>query len=272
MVNLIIGKESNLSSNLADKITDSVVISSRELAKDLSMLDEFKNDTVNIVFNNFQPATSLNNFENIAYYIENSIGTTAKILDYLSKNMRVNKIIYTSSSSVYGNNILCNEYDELMPLNLHASLKVSNEKLIEMYCLKNNIDFTIARIFNMYGGNDKFSIITKIIDAAKKQNDLTIINNGNALRDFIHIDDVIEIYVKLLKIKNINFINVGTGSGSSIKNILDFLQNNNIKIKTKNIEREELKISTADTQKLRKLLKKKKFLKVEDYLKKELNI
>ena len=44
------------------------------------------------------------------------------------------------------------------------------------------------------------------------------------------------------------------------------------KIKTKNIQREELKISTADISKLKELLKKNIFFEVEDYLKKELNI
>ena len=77
---------------------------------------------------------------------------------------------------------------------------------------------------------------------------------------------------KILDKKDIKILNIGSGNGSSIKNILDFLNNHNIKIKTKNIQREELKISTADISKLKELLKKDTFFGVEDYLKKELNI
>ena len=270
----IIGKGSNLSSFLSKKIINSKLISSREILTNIEELNVLKDNLpINIIFNNFQPATKLNEFVNLENYVVNSILTTSKVLDFIKNNqIVVNKIIYTSSSSVYGNNILCNENDELKPMNLHASLKVANEKLVEKFCIENSIDYTIARIFNMYGGDDNFSIISKIIQAYKDNNELTIVNNGNAIRDFIHIEDVVDIYSKILDKKDIKILNIGSGNGSSIKNILDFLNNHNIKIKTKNIQREELKISTADISKLKELLKKDTFFGVEDYLKKELNI
>lgn len=270
----IIGKGSNLSSFLSKKIINSKLISSREILTNIEELNVLKDNLpINIIFNNFQPATKLNEFVNLENYVVNSILTTSKVLDFIKNNqIVVNKIIYTSSSSVYGNNILCNENDELKPMNLHASLKVANEKLVEKFCIENSIDYTIARIFNMYGGDDNFSIISKIIKAYKNNEELNIVNNGNAIRDFIHIEDVVDIYSKILDKKDIKILNIGSGNGSSIKNILDFLNNHNIKIKTKNIQREELKISTADISKLKELLKKDTFFGVEDYLKKELNI
>jgi len=269
--NIIIGKNSNLTTKLLEKDKFSIAISSREVLKSLNIISKYKNEEINIVFNNFQPATRLNLLSNTEEYVTNSILVTAKVLDYF-KDIQINKIIYTSSSSVYGNNILCNENDELKPMNLHASLKVANEKLVEKFCIENSIDYTIARIFNMYGGDDNFSIISKIIKAYKNNEELNIVNNGNAIRDFIHIEDVVDIYSKILDKKDIKILNIGSGNGSSIKNILDFLNNHNIKIKTKNIQREELKISTADISKLKELLKKDTFFEVEDYLKKELNI
>ena len=270
----IIGKGSNLSSFLSKKIINSKLISSREILINIEELNVLKDNLpINIIFNNFQPATKLNEFFNLENYVVNSILTTSKVLDFIKNNqIVVNKIIYTSSSSVYGNNILCNENDELKPMNLHASLKVANEKLVEKFCIENSIDYTIARIFNMYGADDNFSIISKIIKAYKNNEELNIVNNGNAIRDFIHIEDVVDIYSKILDKKDIKILNIGSGNGSSIKNILDFLNNHNIKIKTKNIQREELKISTADISKLKELLKKDTFFEVEDYLKKELNI
>ena len=270
----IIGKGSNLSSFLSKKIINSKLISSREILTNIEELNVLKDNLpINIIFNNFQPATKLNEFFNLENYVINSILTTSKVLDFIKNNqIVVNKIIYTSSSSVYGNNILCNENDELKPMNLHASLKVANEKLVEKFCIENSIDYTIARIFNMYGGDDNFSIISKIIKAYKNNEELNIVNNGNAIRDFIYIEDVVDIYSKILDKKDIKILNIGSGNGSSIKNILDFLNNHNIKIKTKNIQREELKISTADISKLKELLKKDTFFGVEDYLKKELNI
>ncbi|RZV17740.1 NAD-dependent epimerase/dehydratase family protein [Aliarcobacter butzleri] len=271
---IIIGRNSNLTNQLSSKFLDCNILSSREILSSSKILNELKEQLdINIIFNNFQAAINLNKFDNLESYISNSIVVTSRILDFIKNNrIKVNKIIYTSSSSVYGNNILCKENDELKPMNLHASLKVSNEKLVEKFCIENNIDYTITRIFNMYGGDDNFSIISKIIKAYKNNEELNIVNNGNAIRDFIHIEDVVDIYSKILDKKYIKILNIGSGNGSSIKNILDFLYNHNIKIKTKNIQREELKISTADLSKLKKLFKKDTFFEVEDYLKKELNI
>lgn len=268
---IIIGKSSNLSNALNAALKNTLRVSSRELMKDIKILEKYKNQNMNLIFNNFQPATELNTLCSAEEYVSNSILVTAKVLDYF-KNTKINKIIYTSSSSVYGNNILCNEKDELKPINLHASLKVANEKLIEKYCSDNTIDYTITRIFNMYGGNDNFSIISKIIYAYKTNQELMIVNNGNAIRDFIHIDDVVAVYIKLLNIKNVKVMNIGTGYGSSIKNILDFLSNHAIHIKTNNIFRDELKTSTADIRLLDELLHKESFMKIEEYLKRELHI
>lgn len=268
---IIIGKNSNLSNGLTTVLKSAVTISSRAFMEDMGVLKKYKNQNINLIFNNFQPATELNTLHNTEEYVTNSILVTAKVLDYF-KDTKINKIIYTSSSSVYGNNILCNEKDELKPMNLHASLKVANEKLIEKYCSDNNIDYTITRIFNMYGRNDNFSIVSKIINAHKNNKVLTIVNNGNAIRDFIHIDDVVAVYVKLLESKNIPILNIGTGNGISIKTIIDYLKNNKIDILVDNITKSELKISTADNLLLMSLIDKKTFKEVQEFLKEELQI
>lgn len=265
MLTLIIGKNSNLSQHLAQKIPNCVLISSREISSDVTVLSSFKDTKISIIFNNFQTASRLNDTDNLEAYVENSIVVTAKVLDYF-KNTAVDKMIYTSSSSVYGNNILCNETDEVKPLNLHASLKVSNEKMIEKYCTERQIDYTVARIFNMYGGEDRFSIVSKIINAVQNGQSLTVINNGNAIRDFIHIDDVINVYEHLLQVRNLPRINIGSGNGTSIKNILTFLKNNGIKVITDTQQRDELKISTADNTLMVKLLGRNVFRDVETYL------
>lgn len=266
---IIIGKHSNFSNMLAKSLTHCYLISSRDIICNIDVLSKFRNKKINIIFNNFQPAIQLNNLDSAYDYVSNSILITAKILDYFTGS-DINKIVYTSSSSVYGNNIFCSESDEVKPMNLHASLKVANEKLIDKYCSDRNIDYTIARIFNMYGGDDHFSIISKIINAYKNKEELTIVNNGNAIRDFIHIDDVVETYAKLINIKNIPIVNIGTGNGISVKTIIDYLKNYKIHIMVNNILKFELKISTADNQLLLNLIGNKKFKEVQEYLKKEL--
>lgn len=270
MINLIIGKESNLSNYLSNYLESYELISSREVIKKPEILNKFANKNVNIIINSFQTAIQLNNLSNPISYIENSILNTSYILNS-TKYLKVNKLIYTSSSSVYGDNIYCKENDILLPTSLHSALKIANEKLIEKFCKENNIDYTITRIFNMYGGNDVFSVISKIINAYKKDLILTIVNNGNAMRDFIHIQNVVEVYAKLLEVKDIPYINIGTGKGVSLREVLNYLEFKGYKIATENITKNEIKISTASIENLLKIVDTNKFIDVEKFIVEELN-
>jgi len=267
MLNIIIGKNSNLSRVLQDNIENVILVSSQNVLNELNALELEKRSIINIIFNNFQRSTKLNDLSEPVEYIERAIYTTAFVLEYISsRKLKINKIIYTSSSSVYGNNILCSESDPVLPLNLHASLKVANEKLIEKFSFDNGIDYTLARIFNMYGQEDNFSIVSKIINAYKYSNILTIINNGNGIRDFIHIEDVVHIYKKIIEKRYIPIVNIGTGEGRSIRNILGYLKNHNLNIRTETIKRKELKISTADNTNLRELIGEYVFRDVEEFI------
>ena len=269
---IVIGKNSNLSNHLIGKLNNSTVVSSRDIMSDVNVLSKYKDQEINLIFNNFQPAIKLNEMVNAEEYTMNCIGVTSKILNYcLAGNIKMNKIIYSSTAAVYGDNKCSVETDELKPSSLHASLKASNEKLIEKFCVDNKIDYTIVRVFNMYGGNDEFSIISKILLAIRKNKELTIINNGNSIRDFIHVQDVADIYVKLIDIKNVKVLNIGTGIGKSVKNIIKSFKKYNANISTKNIFLNEIKTSTANIEILSKLLNKKSFIQIEDFIKQELS-
>lgn len=267
MINLIIGKNSNLSRKLSEKLDNVIAISAKDILEGMAILDPFVGKQINIIFNNFQTATKLNDIQNPIDYVEYSLGSTSKVLQYTKEyGFKINKIIYTSSSSVYGNNILCKESDELKPLSLHAALKVANEKLIAQYCLEYSIDYSIARIFNMYGGNDNFSVISKLLKCCNSGKIFIVANHGSAIRDFINIDDVVTTYAQLLQVKNLPIINLGTGEGISIKNIIYFLRIHHIDLNIKNISKEEIKMSTADNSLLMQKLDKTSFIRVEEYL------
>lgn len=268
MIHLIIGKNSNLSKLLHKNITNTHLISSQNSIKELNKLNLTQYKIINIIFNNFQISTKLNDLSNPSEYISRSIMTTATVLEYIKEhNLDINKIIYSSSSSVYGNNELCHETDSLQPLSLHSSLKIANEKLIATFCNENRIDYTITRIFNMYGGDDHFSIVSKIVNAYRNDETLNIFNKGSATRDFIHICDVVEVYRTLLNDKiNANILNLGRGIEMSVANLIEFLQEHNITIKTKSKSRSELKKSTADVSKLLEIMGEREFIQIKEFL------
>lgn len=268
MINLIIGKNSNLSKLLDRNIDHTHLISSHHIDRELDALNLSHFSTVNIIFNNFQISTKLGDLSSPSDYVYRSIMTTATVLEYIKVNeIKINKIIYSSSSAVYGNNEFCHESDALQPLSLHSSLKIANEKLIESFSNANKIDYTITRIFNMYGGDDQFSIISKIRNAYQSDETLNIFNNGNATRDFIHICDVVEVYRTLLEDKvNATVINLGRGIEMSVGELLAFLEEHGIKVLTNSRARNELKTSTADVSKLLNIMGEKEFIRIKDFL------
>ncbi len=272
MINIIIGKNSNLSKLLKRNIDNTYLISSQNIEEELNGLNLSKEKSIKIIFNNFQISTKLNDLSNPSEYIDRSIMTTANVLNYIKiNNLSINKIIYTSSSSVYGNNELCLETDPLQPLSLHSSLKIANERLIETFATQNRIDYTITRIFNMYGGDDHFSIVSKIVNAYRENKTLNIFNNGEATRDFIHICDVVKVYKTILDRVNAPILNVGRGIEMSVKELLSFLKDNGINIKTKSKARNELKKSTANVSKLLTIMGgEEEFIKIKEFLLKEI--
>lgn len=259
----IIGKRSNLSKALGKVLQEAVLVSIDEILSGSVKLDNANA----VIFNNFQKATLLNDISNPSKYINDSIVSTALALEAI-KGCKVGKAIYTSSASVYGNNIYCKEEDALQPLSLHAALKVANEKLIEKFCTENGIDFTITRVFNLYGGDDQFSVISKLLNRAKDGGEFTLVNNGNAIRDFVHIDDVVATYLKLLEVKSPKYLNIASGKGVSIAQMIDFLKLCGVEINTKVIYKDELKISTASVEALFGIIDVESFASVYDFIKK----
>jgi UDP-glucose 4-epimerase len=266
---LIFGSRSNLSRRLKENINNSELISSEAVLNNKNYLEKFKSfENINIIINSFYPASSLNNFVEPEVYIQSSILTLANVLNQIKKfQLNIGRVLYSSSASVYGVNSLCHEDDALMPLSLHSSLKISSEKLVEGFCREINIDFIIARIFNMYGGDDKFSVISKIINASLSKKTLHLINYGDSIRDYIHINDVVSCYKLMLEGNAHGVINVASGKGESVKNILDFLKVKDINnFNIKHHKKHEVEISIANTNKLSDIIDCNNFIDIFDYV------
>lgn len=95
MLNLIIGKNSNLSQKLYEKLENAILFSVRDILNNIDILEPYQNIEVNIILNNFQMATKLGDLSCPENYIEFSLGATSKILQYIQENnFKINKIIY----------------------------------------------------------------------------------------------------------------------------------------------------------------------------------
>ncbi len=272
--NIIIGKNSFLTKSNIKFLKNCLIYSANKLnKKSFDNLKKFKK--VNIIFNNFYPSNSLNklNYLEFKKFCNLSLEKIFLVLENIPSN-KIDKILYTSSSAVYGlvDNINNDKPDKLNR-QLYSSFKLAAEKLIMNYSNHNNKKYFIIRLFNTYGNDkDNFSFIEKIIRAKKNKTQIKLINEGISFRDFIHLDDVSKIYNFFLK-KNLNngIYDIGTGKAVLIKDLVKIANIPNNKIKRIN-KIEEIQNSVADTKKLLSQISEYKFQSVEKYIKKKLNI
>ena len=255
MLNIIIGRRSYLSISLKKKLKDSLIFSYEDYLK-------FKtNKKYNLIINSFYPSSKISSIKEYELFYQSSILSLSKILDKAKKE-KINKILYTSSSAIYGSINFQLSVKNDLNRNLYASTKLACESMVSNFCSKNKAALIITRLFNMYGYNENFSFISRLVQSFLKKKEITLFNNGESIRDFIHINDVCKIYIKLLQKQYNGVYEIGTGNGVKIIDLIKILQKKNLKVKfIKN------KISEIDNSiaKLEPNFKKYKFIKLEDY-------
>jgi len=138
------------------------------------------------------------------------------------------KIVYASSSSVYGNTtkIPISEDFERKPINPYGITKLEDEYLSEKFS-RLGTQIIGLRYFNVYGKGQTPSyagVITKFLENIKNEKPPIIFGDGSQLRDFIFIDDVCSANLSAMKsdVKT-GFFNIGTGIATSIKNLADLI-------------------------------------------------
>ena len=131
------------------------------------------------------------------------------------------KIVYASSSSVYGNpkSVPVKEDDDRNPLNPYANTKLEDELLVEKYS-EMGVHIIGLRYFNVFGRRQskEYAGVIKLFLEKIQQNEAPIINgDGLQTRDFVYVEDVVKANILAMD-SNIKFksFNVGTGFSISI--------------------------------------------------------
>ncbi len=255
-----------LSNNLQKKINNSEILSANKFLNKINLIN-IKKNKINLIINSFYSSKKLNETSSFKNFTKKSLLDISEIFDKANPNL-IKKIVYTSSSSVYGSinsKITINDQNNRY---LYSSFKLAAETMLKNYCNKNDIYLDICRVFNMYGNEDNFSIISKLIllknNLIKK---IEINNNGQSVRDFIHVNDVAKIYQKLLIIKNSGIYDIGTGKGAKIIDIIKSLNIKDNKIFFKKNKTIEIEDSIANLNNLKKRIKNPKFIDLKNFLK-----
>lgn len=241
---LITGGAGNVGSSLAKKLAenseykvyifDNLITGSLHKIPNSSNVEFIKGDV-----NNFDEIYSLMNkisFDFVFHYaalvgvkrtIENPLSVLKdiegirNILDLSVKN-KVKRIFYSSSSEVYGEPVESPQREETTPLNArlpYAIVKNVGEAYLKSYYKEYGLEFGVFRFFNTYGPNQSNDfVVSKFIDLALKDLDITIYGDGKQTRTFCFIDDNIDTTIKIMEEKLFvnSIINIGSDTEISV--------------------------------------------------------
>ena len=192
-------------------------------------------------------------------YIKTNIEGYLNLILHSNKK-KLKKIIYASSSSVYGDSkkFPLNENEKLNPINIYGVSKMLNEKISMMYSKIFKIPFIGLRFFTIYGEwgrPDMF--LFKLFKSYKKKN-FYLNNYGNHERDFTYVEDVSKIILKLINIntKDHHIFNISSNNPININRIIKYFSKNKL-IKIKKIKKHKADMikTHGDNLKILKLTK-----------------
>jgi len=134
-------------------------------------------------------------------YIQSNIVGFINILEACRHN-NVKNLSYASSSSVYGLNEdlpFSTKHNVDHPISLYAASKKSNELMAHTYSHLYGIHTTGLRFFTVYGpwGRPDMALFL-FTKAALENKPIDVFNNGDMLRDFTYIDDIVEGVVRVI--------------------------------------------------------------------------
>ena len=182
----------------------------------------FKEEKFELVINLAAQAGVRYSLENPYSYISSNVDGFLNLLE-ACRNNPVKHFIYASSSSVYGLNgsmPLSTHIATDHPISLYAATKKTNELMAHSYSYLFNIPLTGLRFFTVYGpwGRPDMAMF-KFTKAILEDSPVDVYNNGNMMRDFTYIDDIVDGIKKVINNppeKNLKWSNIASDSSTSV--------------------------------------------------------
>jgi UDP-glucuronate 4-epimerase len=157
----------------------------------------------------------------------NVMGTLI-VLEAMKKN-RIGKLIFASSSSVYGNSkkVPFSEEDNVNnPISPYAASKKAGELLCHAYHHLYSMDIFCLRFFTVYGPRQRPDLaIHKFTKALLKNETISFYGDGTTSRDYTHINDIIFGIIKAVeKVKGFDIFNLGESNTITLARLIGLLE------------------------------------------------
>ena len=201
----------------------------------------------------------------------NTVGTN-NILE-ASKLFGVKRVMFSSTSAIYGLNDTLPQTENLIPncLNMYSYSKLFSEGLFKLYSEMYNIDSICFRYFNAYGSRQpirgSYAPVIGVFSRQKKNNEqMTVVGDGLQTRDYVHVSDIVSANIAAMNCNNklnANIVNIGTGKSFSVLDIAKMMNGEYIHVPARN---GEARHTLADITKAKELLNWEPKYSLEKYM------
>ncbi len=214
--------------------------------RDAAAMDKVVADGVDVIIHLAAKAGVRPSIEQPLLYADVNINGTMVLLE-AAKNHKINKFIFASSSSVYGNNkkVPFAESDNVdFPISPYAATKKTGELICHTYHHLYKIDLTCLRFFTVYGPRQRPDLaIHKFAKFIEQNQPIPVFGDGTMMRDFTYIDDIIDGVTGAIKnCKGYNIYNLGESRPISVNDFIIELE----KALGKKAVRENLPLQPGD--------------------------
>lgn len=161
-------------------------------------------------------------------YLENNVLATQRLLELVKDASSVKKLVYSSSSSIYGavKSLPVKETDLPRPYSPYGVTKLAGEHLLNTYSRNFGVKGVSLRYFTVYGpGQRPDMAFQRIIHAIRTRSEFVIMGDGRQSRDFTFVDDIVEAnFLAAESSAAEGSFNIGGGSRISLIDVITLIE------------------------------------------------
>jgi UDP-glucuronate 4-epimerase len=221
-----------------------------------------------------QPGVRMSWGKDFAIYVRQNIEATQRLLEAAKDAPRLKRLVYASSSSIYGNaeRYPTSEEDRPQPVSPYGVTKLAAEHLCSLYASNFGVPTVSLRYFTVYGPGQRTDMaFTRFVRAAVLDDLITIYGSGEQIRDFTFVDDVVAANIAAAgsTVPPGTVLNVAGGSNVSVLDTLAILTEANgrpLRVEHTETVKGDVFRTGGDTRKITELLGWKPAVSIEEGL------
>jgi len=225
--NFVLGTMDNVKHNLSN---NSFKLYREDILNLNKLEDIFETEKFDVVFHLAANSDIQKSIEAPSVDYELTFQTTFNVL-LCMKKFQVNKILFSSSSAIYGESsaVLREDSGPLFPISHYGAAKLASEAFISSFCENYGVKAWIFRFPNVVGERATHGVIQDFVRRLRSNPEiLNVLGDGNQNKPYLYVKDLVDAMLFCWEQSNdkINYFNIGVDTRTRVKTIADIVIRN----------------------------------------------